>query len=68
MVATPPCSVKSLDVQCREPILFETAMLAITLSRAPKVSKHLGVFGIAVGRPGEVRPVTLLIDEAPSLG
>ena len=27
-----------------------------------------GVFGIAVGRPGEARPVTLLIDEAPSLG
>ena len=28
----------------------------------------IGVFGIAIGRPGEARPVTLLVDEAPSLG
>ncbi len=28
----------------------------------------MGVFGIAVVRPDKVRSVTLLIDEAPSLG
>ena len=34
----------------------------------PWMNMLMGVFGIAVGRPGEARPVTLLIDEAPSLG
>ncbi len=34
----------------------------------PWMNLLMGVFGIAVGRPGESRPVTLLVDEAPSLG
>ena len=34
----------------------------------PWMNMLMGVFGIAVGRPGAARPVTLLIDEAPSLG
>lgn len=34
----------------------------------PWMNMLMGVFGIAVGRPGEARPVTLLVDEAPSLG
>lgn len=34
----------------------------------PWMNMLMGVFGIAVGRPGQARPVTLLIDEAPSLG
>jgi type IV secretory pathway TraG/TraD family ATPase VirD4 len=34
----------------------------------PWMNLVIGCFGIAVGRPGEARSVTLLIDEAPSLG
>ena len=34
----------------------------------PWMNMVIGVFGMAVGRPGEARMVTLLIDEAPSLG
>ena len=34
----------------------------------PWMNMLMGVFGIAVGRPGEAAPVTLLIDEAPALG
>ena len=34
----------------------------------PWMNMLMGVFGIAVGRPGAARPVTLLVDEAPSLG
>lgn len=34
----------------------------------PWMNLLMGVFGLAVGRPGKAEPVTLLIDEAPSLG
>lgn len=34
----------------------------------PWMNLLMGVFGMAVGRPGKAEPVTLLIDEAPSLG
>lgn len=34
----------------------------------PWMNTLMGVFGTAIGRPGAARPVTLLIDEAPSLG
>lgn len=34
----------------------------------PWMNMLIGVFGIAIGRPGAARPVTLLVDEAPSLG
>ena len=34
----------------------------------PWLNMLIGVFGLAVGRPGAARPVTLLVDEAPSLG
>lgn len=34
----------------------------------PWMNMLMGVFGLAVGRPGEAKPVTLLVDEAPSLG
>ena len=34
----------------------------------PWMNMLMGVFGLAVGRPGASRPVTLLVDEAPSLG
>lgn len=34
----------------------------------PWMNMLMGVFGLAVGRPGEAHPVTLLVDEAPSLG
>ncbi|MBP0618308.1 type IV secretory system conjugative DNA transfer family protein [Jiella mangrovi] len=35
---------------------------------APWLNMLLGLFGSAIGKPGPRRPVTLLIDEAPSLG
>ena len=34
----------------------------------PWMNMLLGVFGLAVGRPGEARPVTFLMDETPNLG
>ena len=34
----------------------------------PWMNMVIGVFGMAIGRPGDARTVTLLIDEAPSLG
>lgn len=34
----------------------------------PWLNLLMGVFGMAVGRPGPARPVTLLMDEAPALG
>lgn len=34
----------------------------------PWMNMIIGVFGMAIGRPGESRTVTLLVDEAPSLG
>lgn len=46
-------------------LLVPSGQLAIAL---PWMNTLMGVFGIAVGRPGAARPVTLLVDEAPSLG
>lgn len=46
-------------------ILVPSAQLATAL---PWMNMLIGVFGVAIGRPSEQRPVTLLIDEAPSLG
>lgn len=46
-------------------LLVPSGQLATAL---PWMNMLIGVFGIAVGRPGEARPVTLLVDEAPSLG
>lgn len=34
----------------------------------PWMNMLIGVFGLAIGRPGTSHPVTLLVDEAPSLG
>jgi type IV secretion system protein VirD4 len=34
----------------------------------PWLNLLMGVFGMAVGKPGPARPVTLLVDEAPALG
>ena len=34
----------------------------------PWMNMIIGIFGMAIGRPGDARTVTLLIDEAPSLG
>jgi type IV secretion system protein VirD4 len=46
-------------------LLVPSGQLAVAL---PWMNTLIGVFGIAVGRPGAARPVTLLVDEAPSLG
>ena len=46
-------------------LLVPASQLATAL---PWMNTLIGVFGIAIGRPSEQRPVTLLIDEAPSLG
>ena len=46
-------------------ILVPTGQLATAL---PWMNTIMGIFGMAVGRPGPARPVTLLIDEAPALG
>nr|WP_299031540.1 TraM recognition domain-containing protein [uncultured Sulfitobacter sp.] len=34
----------------------------------PWMNMLIGVFGLAIGRPGAARSVTLLVDEAPTLG
>jgi len=46
-------------------LLVPSGQLSVAL---PWMNTLIGVFGIAVGRPGAARPVTLLVDEAPSLG
>ncbi|KNY13054.1 hypothetical protein AKG11_31375 [Shinella sp. SUS2] len=46
-------------------ILVPPSMLAVAL---PWLNTLIGVFGMAIGQPGPRRPVTMLIDEAPSLG
>ena len=35
---------------------------------APWLNMLMGVFGLAIGRPGPARPVYMLMDEAPALG
>jgi type IV secretion system protein VirD4 len=46
-------------------ILVPPSMLAVAL---PWLNTLIGVFGMAIGQPGPRSPVTMLIDEAPSLG
>lgn len=46
-------------------ILAPSSKLPIAL---PWMNLLIGVFSSAIGAPGQARPVTLLIDEAPSLG
>lgn len=46
-------------------LLVPSGQLAVAL---PWMNAVIGVFGIAIGRPGASRPVTLLVDEAPALG
>ncbi len=46
-------------------LLVPSGQLSVAL---PWMNMLMGVFGIAVGRPGAARSVTLLVDEAPSLG
>jgi type IV secretory pathway TraG/TraD family ATPase VirD4 len=46
-------------------ILVPSSMLSVAL---PWLNLLVGVFSLAVGRPGPAQPVTMLIDEAPSLG
>ena len=46
-------------------LLVPSGQLAVAL---PWMNMVMGVFGMAVGRPGAARSVTLLVDEAPALG
>lgn len=46
-------------------LLVPSSMLSVAL---PWLNLLVGLFSLAVGRPGPAQPVTMLIDEAPSLG
>lgn len=46
-------------------VMVPSSMLTVAL---PWLNLLVGLFSQAVGRPGPARPVTMLIDEAPSLG
>ena len=46
-------------------ILVPSGKLTLAL---PWMNMLIGVFGLAIGRPGAARSVTLLVDEAPALG
>lgn len=58
-----------LDLLKREDV---TVYLMVPTGRAkvagPWLNLLMGVFGLAVGKPGPARPVFMLMDEAPALG